>query len=104
MEDKSLVKNAADEGQVGKAAAKEKRGRHRDLDDVKALLAMKPGRRFIWRYLSESGLFRTSFSTNGSQTSFNEGMRNVGLTMLADISEANPDAFVLMQRESKEDF
>lgn len=93
-------KNLANEAQVKEAKLKEKRGRERELDDVRYVLNSKQGRRFLWRYLAECGVYRSSF--NGQfQTFFNEGQRNVGLKLLADIQEASPEAYVTMMKESK---
>lgn len=99
---RALVKNAADEGQVKNADEKEKRGRERDLDDLFTVLSTIQGRRFVWRYLSLCGVFRTSFAGEIGQTAFNEGSRIVGLTMLNDINEADDTAYMKMLKESKE--
>lgn len=93
--------NAADEEQVQERTRKEKRGRELELEDMAALLATKGGRRVIWRYLTACGVFRTSFD-GSSRTYFAEGMRNVGLMLLADINEADPQAYVTMLKESQE--
>jgi hypothetical protein len=99
---KTLVKNAANEDQVKEAKLREKYGRDREVEDVRSILSSVYGRRFIWRYLDVCGVFKTSF-TGSSQTFYLEGQRNIGLKILADINEANPDAFVQMMKESKGD-
>lgn len=101
MSEKVYVKNASDEKQVKDAEYKVKSGRERDLEDVMYILSSKQGRRFIWRYLTECGIFQTSFTGN-STTFFKEGERNVGLKLMTDINESSPDAYVLMMKESKE--
>lgn len=93
--------NAADKGQVKEQENKERRGRERELGDIRWILSSPQGRRFFWRYLGECGVFKTSF-TGSSQTFFNEGQRNVGLMLLADLNEAQPDAYVTMMKEAKE--
>lgn len=99
---KPVVKNAADKNQVKEAEGKVKRTRERELNDVRMVLSTLQGRRFVWRYLSECGVFRTSFTGN-SQTFFNEGERNIGLKILADVNEAAPEAYLTMMNESKGD-
>lgn len=94
------VKNAADEAQVNEAAAKEKRGRARDLEDMRFILETAQGRRFIWRQLGECGVFKSSFTGN-STTFFNEGRRDVGLKLMADVMDAKPDAYLQMAEEAK---
>jgi hypothetical protein len=73
-----------------------------NIADVAMLLSTRPGRRFIWRYLETCGVFRTSFDNSGSVTAYNEGRREIGLRMLADVNEAAPDQYLVMLRESKE--
>ena len=98
---KPLVRNAADEGQVREAESRAKRGRELQIEDICGILATRGGRRFMWRYLEECGVFKTSF-TGSSQTFFLEGQRNIGLKILADVTEADPDAYLKMMKESKE--
>jgi hypothetical protein len=90
--------NAADETQVRERGNKEKLRRAQELDDVREILRTKGGRRFYWRYLTDCGLFKTSMTGN-SQTYFLEGQRNVGLKLLADMNQAAPEAYLLMQQE-----
>lgn len=99
-EPKPLVKNAADKAQVKAAEYKQKRGRERELDDVRSVLSSAEGRRFVWRYLGEAGVFKTSFHGN-LETFINEGQRMIGLKLLSDINEANPNAYVQMLEESR---
>ena len=100
MKEKALVKNAADVDQVKSAESKQKRKRDYELDDVRYILASPQGRRFFWKYLDFCGVFRTSFTGN-SQTFFNEGLRNVGLKMLSDLNDADPNAYVKIMNEQK---
>lgn len=97
-----MSQNAADKSQVKKADDREKFTRRRDLLDVRDILATPCGRRFIWRYLSICGVFKLSFTGN-SETFFNEGQRNVGLRLMTDVMDADPTAYVLMQKEAKEE-
>lgn len=92
--------NAANPKEVKEAELKEKRGRARELEDVRFLLSTIQGRRFFWRYLGLCGLFRTSWEPS-AKIHFNEGLRSASLMMLSDITEANEDAFLAMMKESK---
>jgi len=94
--------NAADATEVQGARDREKRRAMRERDDLKQILETKSGRRFIWRKLEECGVFRTSMTGN-STTFFNEGMRNVGLKLLAEVNEVRPQAYVEMLTEAKDD-
>lgn len=90
---------------IGAAAAESeedqqaKAARKADIEDFKWLVAHAQGRRFLWRLLTQTGVFRTSMTGN-SMTFFNEGQRNVGLTLLAEFNEHSLDAYVKMQKEA----
>ena len=97
---KAYTGTASDPAQVKEAAQKVKYGREQELNDVKAILATKEGLRFMWRYLTECGIFKTSM-TGSSQTFFLEGRRDIGLRLLADVNEADPEAYFRMLSEDK---
>lgn len=94
--------NAADEEVVKSRKRKDEQIRERELNDVRTVMATVEGRRFVWRMLDRAGVFRTSFTGN-STTFFNEGMRNMGLIVLADVHEACSDKYIQMMTESKKD-
>jgi len=102
MVEKSLVRNAADPEQVSSAKEKVESQNDQRLNDVREVLNTKRGRRFYWSILEFCGIFKTS-NSDQHQIFFNEGMRNVGLKLLADVNEAAPEAYLLMLRESKEE-
>lgn len=97
-----VVTNAADESQVARAKKKEKQRFERDRDDMRWLLSDRRGRRMMHRWLEHCGVWRTSFDGT-SRTYFNEGRRDVGLMLFAEVSEAAPEAFPVMMKEAKED-
>lgn len=75
-----------------------------DRDQEKAdfawLMSDKRGRRFMWRMLEVTGVYRSSFTGN-SETFFREGQRNVGLKLISDIHELAPDTYTLMLEEQR---
>lgn len=77
--------------------------RRLDVDDIKWLLSTKRGRRIVYRLLTWTGIFKSSFNHSGSIMAFNEGARYVGLTMLAQVNDADPMAFATMSKEQQED-
>lgn len=95
-----MAQNIADEIKVKESEQKGKRFRERELMDMKAILETDYGRRFVWRYMGLTGIFQTSFTGN-STTFFNEGKRDIGLKLLADVTEAKPDAYLLMASEAR---
>lgn len=77
----------------------QRRARQNEINDVKRILKTPEGRRYFWKLLSRCGMFRTSFTPNSNLTAFNEGKRDIGLTALLEISEADSSAFAQMQNE-----
>lgn len=74
-----------------------------EIEDFKWLLKHRPGRRIVWKLMSDAGVFRSVFNHSGSVMAFNEGQRAQGLKLLMSIMEHAPEAFTLMQKESKPD-
>lgn len=91
-------------GQEKKAREADEQARFeatRDADDLKWIMGNKKGRRFVWKLLERSGVYRSSFTGN-STTFFNEGQRNIGLMLLADIHSVCPEHYVTMLKEAKD--
>ena len=89
-----LIDTSKHEKQVKKFDRK----RERELNDIKKLVSLVEGRRFLWRILSEAGIYRNSFTGN-STTFYAEGRRSVGLFILEELMRAKPEAFAQMQQE-----
>ena len=71
-----------------------------EANDWKWLMSSTQGRRIVWRLMDKAGVYRTSFTGN-SETFFKEGMRNMGLFIVAEIQAHSPDSYALMLTESK---
>ena len=84
-------------------ADEERRQRQKELSDLCKVMGSKEGRRFMYRLLSEAGVYRSSFSTDLAQMAFNEGNRNFGLTRLGELMEACPQQYALMLNEAKDE-
>lgn len=96
--------NASDQKDVKKAAKTEKRTRIQELGDVEWVLQTPSGRRFFWRLMEFCGIFELSHTRGDThQTAFHEGMRNVGLKMMVDLMEAQPEAYLRMREENFEE-
>lgn len=68
--------------------------RRKELDDLRWLLGHPQGRRIIGRLLDQTGVYRTSYSHSGSLMAFNEGRRDIGLFITAELSEASAEGFM----------
>lgn len=95
---------AADPAKIQAKEDRSKLARRRDVSDTVTVLSSRAGRRFIWKILERCGHNRLSFvPRDHDQSVFNEGMRNIGLQLLADIRAAEPEAEILMHKEAQED-
>jgi hypothetical protein len=92
--------NAADRKDIRrreKAARINDASRHACIRNVMSTIE---GRHWLWDVLGDCHVFATTFTGDALQTAFNEGSRNVGLRLLADIMLACPDQYVQAQREA----
>lgn len=98
--DNALVRNASDPQQVKRAKYKERYNRKDEIKDMTELLQDARFRKFIWRYLDFCGVYRSSWSP-GPEIHFNEGRRDVGLKLMTDIQESDPESLIIMMKEAK---
>jgi hypothetical protein len=84
-----------------KPSDKAKRIKNRELNDIRVVLSTPEGRRFYWRLLGYGQLFQNGYvpGDQGYGSTYNLGVKSVGLWALAEIMEAKPNAFTQMQRE-----
>jgi hypothetical protein len=73
-------------------------GRQRD-EAIRWLMGDGRGRRIVWSLLGQAGVFRSSMASAPELTAFNEGRRDIGLALLADITRLCPETYALMQAE-----
>lgn len=76
--------------------------RRRDIEDFKTLMKTKEGRRFVWRILSETGVYHSSFTGN-SETFFKEGRRSIGLILIGELHTICPELYAVMVEEHQQD-
>ncbi len=88
-----------DTSKVEKQEDRANRKQERILSDIRFILVSKEGRRFIWKFLSDAGVFRRSYNGDSNGTLFNEGRRSIGLDLLNLLLEAKPESFSQMQQE-----
>lgn len=91
---------ALDKAQA-KTAASQRLARQQEVEDFKWLMGNKQGRRIVWRLLEKAGVFRSTFRLN-NEMAFLEGMRNIGLMLVADIHELCPEKYHIMVKEQQD--
>lgn len=67
--------------------------------DMQAVMATLHGRRVLWRLIDASGVFRCVLA-DGTGLAFNEGARNVGLRLMAELRNAAPAEYLRMLEEN----
>lgn len=84
-----------------------RRVKDRDRDNevtIKTFMSHKSGRAWMWDHLSACGLYRLSARAGDAHmTYFNEGERNVGLRLLAQLRRACPEFHAIMTEENASD-
>ncbi len=91
-----------------KASVKERENRtKRYAREKKALLETimnyPAGRRWIKELLESCHCWHTSFSKNALEMAFQEGQRNIGLQLLADLTASCPEQYVTMLQEKNDE-
>jgi len=68
--------------------------------DMRSVMATPSGRRFVWRYLNEMGVFGGSYAPGDAlATAYNEGRRSAGLRLQADLRRLCAADYVRMHAE-----
>lgn len=98
---RSLVANAADPEQVKQATKKELRHRAQELEDLRAMLTLPAGRRYLWELLTRCKVYESVFTITPERIYYNAGQQDIGHAVLADIAEAQPEALLQMMQEAK---
>lgn len=82
---------------------RDKLARETEDADIKWIMGSKRGRRIVWRLLEKAGVFRLSFNTNSMMMAFNEGNRNYGNRLLAQVNALCPELYPVMVKEAKDE-
>ncbi len=69
-------------------------------EDLKQVLSTYQGRSFIWELLSQARIYHTTFSENSLTSAFHEGMRQIGLQLIARIDAVDQNAYAKLRREA----
>lgn len=93
--------SAADPKQVTDAKKRERRLSSERVEDVRWVLSTVQGRRFFWRVLELCGVYSSDESMSTNSEFFQKGKRIIGLTLLRELNEARPEAYLEMVSESR---
>ncbi|WP_165909648.1 endopeptidase [Variovorax guangxiensis] len=72
-----------------------------EVDELLWLMSDPRGRRFMWRRLSENGVYQQTYVPGSfDQSAFNEGRRAMALKLMSQIMQHCPARFTEMQKEA----
>lgn len=91
--------DSGDEQQVAARTQLSKERTEKRMRGLGKILADPDCRAWLWELLAFCGVSRSSFTGN-STTFFNEGQRNVGLQIQADLTSKFPKQYVAMMEEN----
>lgn len=97
----SFVANAADPKQVRRGRSRERVAREEQLHALRSVLATPEGRYCLWHLLGQSKVMASVFARDPAQTAYNAGRQDFGHFLIAEIGEASPKAWLLMQQEAQ---
>ena len=93
--------DVGDVKQVRKRKKKHELIRDQELEDIRVLLKLPSGRRFLWNLLSKCKIFETISNHDSLRMAIASGNRDIGLSLIAEINEADRDGFFNLMKESK---
>lgn len=97
MRDPVDLRDQERDAEAEEVVARERR--RRELEDLKWLMAHPQGRRIVTRLLDVAGVNRSSYNHSGSLMAFNEGRRDIGLFITAEVLEAAPEGYFKLLKE-----
>ena len=89
-----------DEGRKAALDAKQKLLAQRDIDDILFVMGSEQGRRVIWSLLEKGQVFGACFNVDPHITAFNEGQRNLALSLFSKVMAVCPDLYLTMADEA----
>lgn len=72
-----------------------------ELSDIRELMKLPVGRRFMYRLLADCGVQRSCVGDDEFKTYFYLGMRNVGLRLTNDILDSGEELYLKMLLENR---
>lgn len=102
-ENKQRGYNAGDPDDVEEARKKHKYISTESHLFLKDIMEFPRTRKWMWDFLDNvCGIHRISHTTNGLQTAFHEGRRDIANRIWSDLAVCCPDKLLLMQKEASE--
>lgn len=102
LEEQAVPYDASDPKAVNNARKRAARKRVENMSVLKTLMSTKAGREWVYNLLLRCHIYETSFVQGDMQaTSFKEGERNIGLSVVSDLMDGCPKEYLVMCNEAK---
>lgn len=91
-------------GDAQHVAHRQKSRKTRDLQKkaaLRRLMSDAEGRMWMWDLLTRCGIYQSSFSPEALGMAFQEGQRNIGLHLTAEINRLSPEMYARMVAENQ---
>lgn len=75
----------------------------RDRNDLKQIMELPGGRRFVWRILSACHPYRPSMAMSYENTAYQEGQRSIGLWLIDALDDVDVSLYPGLMLERKKD-
>ncbi len=92
MSDKEPNYDAGDTGQVRKRKSKWELAREQQREELEALVNTAAGAAFLWRLLTECGIY-TASSDEAQAMAIHEGKRRIGQWVLAELIDVKEELY-----------
>ncbi len=97
------IQDVGDAPQVKRRRSKQKIKREGELEEIRQILNTSFGRRFLWRFLSECGLFHTMSHHSKLGMAIGSGKRDMGLWLISEINIADKSGYLKLIQEDLKD-
>ena len=95
------IQDVGDPKQVRKRRTKVQIRRERELHEIREILNTSFGKGFIWRILEKCHMFHTTSHHEALSMARMSGERDVGLWLLDELDQSNPNAYIMLIREQQ---
>ncbi len=95
--------DVSETGQVGHRKTKAALLAQREQEELQKIIDTPGGRWFLWRLLTECGLFHTLSGHEPHKMAIMSGRRDVGLWVLDQINSVDAKGYLRIQNESNRD-
>ncbi len=75
--------------------------RLKEIEDLRFVLKTTEGRRVFWRLMAHCRVLESIWD-GSAKIHYNSGRQDVGHFVMAEVIQANEDAYLLMMKENKE--